>query len=227
MRITITLAVLALSSVLFLSSCQNALAQINPNSDPGAVEVGEALISPASPAYFLKMLRERIELMLGGSPIVKVTRELEFGQRRLREVNTLVKSRKQELIAATLEKYKAHIRNARDFAASDTQIQIKAIEAVGRHVNVLKRVYDQVGNPQAKVAIRGAILQAEEQNRALMGKLDSKEDLKTEVVLRQSDTCKFLAREATSSALNATERSIFRDRADVCKKFLDGFSETF
>ncbi|TSC66707.1 MAG: hypothetical protein CEO21_90, partial [Microgenomates group bacterium Gr01-1014_80] len=79
MRITIVLAILAISFTLYASHCDFAFAQISTGSadvnledlgsldESGAVEIGESLIAPNSPLYFLKAIRERIEEKIASS----------------------------------------------------------------------------------------------------------------------------------------------------------------
>ncbi len=195
MRVTIVLAVLTFSFVL-LGSCGNVLAV----NDIGAVYIGESSIHPASPFYFLKAIREKIELALAGSNKVKAQRQLEFSQRRLREVNALVKNKRQDLIDSTLERYKAALSETENLVSQDEDLKIKVGEAVARHLDVLQRIYDQVGNPRAKQAIRAAIERDEKYNRPM--------------------ACRFLAKEATASGLTETEKVFLGQKVQSCQKNL-------
>ena len=75
MKITVVLAAFAFSLSVFLSGCNQTYAVFSIPSatleqltsglpDPGAVEIGDSLITPVSPLYFLKAIREKIELAL-------------------------------------------------------------------------------------------------------------------------------------------------------------------
>lgn len=224
MRVTIILAALSLLSLFYLSSCGLVLAQTDDSlvtevSDPGSIEIGESLITPDSPLYFLKTLRENIEIVFSSSKQSKVIRQLEFAQRRLREVRGLVKNRKQDLIPSTLERYKLFIDQAQEIARGDESLQAKVAEELSRHLYVLQTVYDTVGNPRAKQAIRAALIRAEEQNSQIVSRLETarQQSLIKKIAARQAFACKFLIREATSSALNDTEREYLKEKVNLCR----------
>lgn len=230
MRITTIVLTLSLTFAL-LGSCNMALAQVKDSTasadnliqaaeNPGAVDLGESLIHPATPLYFLKAIREKVEMFLGGSEEAKAMRQVEFAQRRLREVTSLVKAKRQDLIPATIEEYKAHLQIAESLAGSNEELLVSIGEATARHLEVLQRVYDNVGNPTAKAAIRGAIERAGEQNTRLLEKLstESQQKLIRKTAQREAFACKFLMREATSSGLNDTEKASLRERVNTCRK---------
>ena len=237
MRITIVLAVMVFS--LAIAPCFEAIAQDLPSGrqsstnsadvnlddlgtldESGAIDIGESLIHPASPLYFLKAIREKIEMYIASSNEEKAITEIEFAQRRLRETNALVKIKKQDLIPQVLERYKLHIKEAGNFASRNDELTIRVGEAVARHLDVLQRVYDAVGNPRAKAAVRAALERAEEHNRMLVRKLEliPQQELIRKVALRQALACKFMMREASSSALNDTERAFLSDKVKMCKE---------
>lgn len=232
MRITIVLAILTLSFAL-LGSCNMVLADVKDTTasadlliktaeKPGSVDLGESLIHPGSPLYFLKTLRERIEVFLDSSSEAKSMRQIEFAQRRLREVNTLVKIKRQDLIPVTLEAYKVHIKDAETFAKIDEDLSVRVGEAIARHLDVLQRAYDTVGNPTAKAAIRAAIERSEEQNSLLLQRLSTipQQKLIKKVAERQASACNFLMREASSSGLNDTEKESLKDRVNKCREYI-------
>lgn len=223
MRISWVLAVLTLSFAL-LAPCSITFAQEDLTAglslnDAGAIDLGESLIHPASPLYFLKAIREKIELVLAQNSKVKAQRELEFAQRRLREVKALVKHQRQDLIDSTLERYKASLNEVQNLINHDEELKVTVGEAIGRHLDVLQRVYDQVGNPRAKQAIRAAIERVEEHNRTLLQKLSlvSQQKLIRATASRQALACKFLEREATASGLTDTEKAHLRERVKQCQ----------
>lgn len=221
MRVSWILAILTFSFV-FLSGYSLAFAHDEDLTNEltldvtldevGVVDIGESSISPDSTLYFLKAIREKIELALAGNKEVKAQRQLEFATRRLREVNALVKNKRQDLIDSTLERYKSALSETENLVSQNNNLKIKVGEAVARHLDVLQRVYDQVGNPRAKQAIRAAILRAEEHNRLLLQKLDkpSRE--------RQALACRFLAKEASGSGLTDTEKVYLGQKAKDCQK---------
>ena len=232
MRITFCLALLTLSFAL-LGSCNVALAQstqkdatasaenlIKTVENPGAIDLGQSLIHPVSPLYFLKALRERIEMVLDSSNEAKAVRQVEFAQRRLREVASLVRVKRQDLIPPAIEQYKLHLKKADEFTKQDEALKVRVGEAISRHLDTLQRVYDMVGNPSAKAAIRSAIEKNEEQNTAILDDLgtESQQKLIRQTAGRQAFACKFLMREATSSGLNDSERESLKQRVKGCTK---------
>ena len=229
MRITIVLAILTISLAV-LGPCNLVFAQNSSSAaeldnlpglnEAGAVELGSSLIYPGSPLYFLKAIREKIELLTSSSAEAKMQRELEFAQRRLREVNAMVKSKKQDLIDETLERYKDHLAKASEIALNNDELNFKIGEASSRHLDVLQRVYDQVGNPRAKQAILAAIERIQEQNKTLLQKLnlESQQKLIRTSALRQALACKLLIREATSSGLTDTEKVALQEEVKKCRQ---------
>lgn len=228
MRITFCLAILTLSFAL-LGSCNVALAEVKDSTtsaenliktveNPGAIDLGQSLIHPASPLYFLKAIRERIEMFLDSSREAKSMRQVEFAQRRLREVASLVRVKRQDLIPPALEQYKLHLKSADQAAGVDEELKVRIGEAISRHLDTLQRVYDMVGNPSAKAAIRSAIERGGEQNAAVLQDLgiESQQKLIRKVAGRQAFACKFLLREATSSGLNDSEKESLRQRVRNC-----------
>jgi len=237
MRITIVLAALVLTATIYASHCNFVFAEsdsvfaqatssadVNLNDldsldETGAIEVGESLIHPASPLYFLKAIREKIEMAISTTRQSRAILEVEFAQRRLRETRALIKIKRNDLIPPTLEKYKIHVQNVRDLGSFDEELAVTVGEAIARHLDVLQRVYDQVGEPRAKAAIRAAIEKAEEHNMNLLEKLTlvNQQMLIRKIAMRQALACKFFEREASSSALNDTERAFMKDRVNKCK----------
>ncbi len=231
MRITIILAILAFS-YLILDPCNLVYAQTASSSglidldslgsldQAGAVEIGESKIAPNSPFYFLKAIREKIENILASTPQSKVSLQLELAQRRLRESKSLVRDQKQDLLPSTLERYKLSLDDARNLAASNSLLGIQVGEVVSRHFDVLQRMYDSVGNPRAKQAIRAAIEKAQDENQHILDSLDltSQQQLIRKIALRQALACQFLQRESSSSALNGTERQFLAHEVESCKE---------
>lgn len=226
MRATWILAILTFYFV-FLSGCNLVLARNQEDltvgltlNEAGAVDIGESLIHPASPLYFLKAIREQIELFLAQKSEIKAQRQLEFSQRRLREVNALVKKNRQDLVDSTLERYKFHLSEAQNLSNSSEELTAKIGEATARHLDILQRIYDQVGNPRAKQAIRAAIERNEEHIRKLMGKLSLVEQQKLirQTAKRQALACLFLEREASGSGINDTERAYLKSKVADCRQ---------
>ena len=220
MKITVVLAAFAFSLSVFLSGCNQTYAVFSGLPDPGAVEIGDSLITPVSPLYFLKAIREKIELALASKKEDKINKELEFAQRRLREVNNLIKSNHQDLIEPTLEHYQDYIIELDSLATNDNPAKSVIAQALARHLDILQRLYDSVGLPRAKMSIMSAIEKAEGYNRELLVKLDLSEQQKLikEIALRQVLACKFMAREASSSATIEPARQLLGQKVIACQK---------
>lgn len=232
MRITIALAVFSISLAVFLSECGiEAFAATSTSSanleeitsglpDPGAVEIGVSLINPTSPFYFIKSVREKIELMFISKTSQKIIAELEFAQRRLREVNSLIKVGKQDLIEPMVEQYKSSIITLDSLAGNDSDYKTEIAQALSRHLDILQRFYDNAGEPRAKMSILSAIQRVEEHNRDLLSKLELKDQQKLikEIALRQILACKFLVRESSSSGVLETTRQLLAQKVNACKK---------
>ena len=225
MRVSLVVAFLALGSFL-LSSCNQVLAITqNPTStsatlddvsdfkiDPGALEVGDSLISPASSLYFLKALRERIESLMSGSPQVLAQRDLEFSVRRLREVKSLIEEKREDLIETTLERYKNHLNI------------LKGVPNGDEGLAVALTLYYQTSNPAAKRSIRASISAVIRYNEELMNNLQNdilKKQLSDNVSLRQIAACQFLAKETALSDLNQTEKVLLQEEAGRCMKSVE------
>jgi hypothetical protein len=230
MRITIVVAILAFwffslpCGFLALAAIKDSSPSATPIKQiiPEAVNIGYSLIDPAHPLYFLKTAKEYLEVHFFSpvTDISKVTRNLEFAQRRLREVNSLIKDKRQDLIVPMMEQYKNYLNLTDKIAPDKENIKTEIAQSKARHIDVLMRLYDQIGDPAAKRAIRSAIVEAENYNgHALQDIQDPsiKADLTEKISQRQKLVCAFLSREASSSALNDTERYYFSQKARECK----------
>lgn len=211
MRITIIPVALFLSAVIFLGSCNPALAYEN--------DIGQSKIHPASPLYFLKSVREILELKFAGTTHVRAIRQMEFAHRRLREVNSLVQSNRQDLIAPNLERYWSHLReligivNLRDESLA-REVSGTAIS----HLTTLLKVYDQITDPRAKMSVRTTIFKLSEWDEQLISKFNqvTQEKYAQKVIPSRLSACNFLSKEASSSALNETEKVVLLERARKC-----------
>lgn len=223
MRVSIVVAILAFW--FFAVPCGfEAFAQ-TPTASPEqeAVDIGKSLIDPTSPLYFLKTAKEYIEnkFFAPTTDASKVVRQMEFAQRRLREVNSLISGKRQDLVVPLMEQYRNYLNLVVKIAPDKENIMSSIAEIQARHLDVLMRLYDQVGEPAAKRAIRVAILDVQESNRNILEKNvtgPTKAELQTKISPRQKMACDFLSREASSSALNDTERFYFSTKAKECQK---------
>ena len=209
MRITILPLVFIFSALIFLGSCGSVFAYEN--------YIGQSQIHPAHPFYFLKTIRESLELKSAGTPHIKTVRYLEFAQRRLREIKSLVKVHHEELIEPNLERYWAHLKdlNGQININQDNQM----IEQVAKHLAILEKVYNQVTNLRAKMAIRLAMSRVVGFNTGVMNKLilnPNQTELVRKLTLHQLKACNFFTKEASSSSLNEVEKVVLLERAQDC-----------
>ena len=72
--------VLVLTALILFSICGVVLASDN--------DIGYSKLDPSSPVYFLKVIRENIEMKTAVTQRVKWLRSLEFTTRRLREARS-------------------------------------------------------------------------------------------------------------------------------------------
>lgn len=191
MRITI---VLALTAWIFLSSCSPVYAQ---NTD-----IGASLIHPAHPLYFLKAIRENLEIHFAQTPRVKMVRQLEFATRRLRELNSLIDKDRQDLIEPNLERYWSHMNTVLKFRPRAEELTLLLNHTISTHLNVLEELYQNLDDKRAKMSIRSAIY-----------RILNSSDITGEPRLKG---CEFLSKEASSSALTEVEREILKGRLQNC-----------
>ncbi|MBI2018160.1 hypothetical protein HYS96_00460 [Candidatus Daviesbacteria bacterium] len=196
MRITIVPLAFFLSAVIFLASCNSALAYEN--------DIGQSQINPASPLYFLKAVRESLEMHFAQTTNIKLIRSLEFATRRLREVKSLIPGNRQDLIEPTLDRYwvlVASLPVPKDLkTASFFAKEISNNLVI--HIQTLEKVYPQISNPRAKMAVRN-----------VLNRLTDRQDIPSDA---RAPVCDFFAKEATSSALNDVEKLVLTSRAQKC-----------
>lgn len=173
-----------------------------------SIEIGKSLIHPASPFYFLKTLRENTEEKFHFSDQARAIGQVEFAHRRIREVNSLISIKRQDLIEETLERYRHQVDLAYKKASSDAGLSTKVAEGLARQTDVLIRNYDQIGDQNGKRAIRASVIKIEEENQ----KVGKTEDLD----LRQQKICDFLTRVSEDGSINEPEREILKQKANSC-----------
>ncbi len=166
-------------------------------------DIGYSRIHPASSLYFLKAVRENIELSLAGTPRTKMLRRLEFAIRRLRETRTLL-TVNQDLIPPTLEKYVGHLNSLTDKHQTDDEFGLILKNNLVIHLKFLQEIYDQSSSLRAKMFIRSTM------NR-LIQRADTPEFARIPI-------CNFFNKESTSSSLNQTEQIVLAERAQKCLK---------
>lgn len=184
-----------------------------------ALDLGQSRLHPASPLYFLKSVREALELKFAGTTNVRALRQLEFSTRRIREVKSLVKTSRQDLITPTLERYWWHIRELNGILTlTDENMVGKASDATTAQMNVLQTIYQQVTNPAAKRSIRTTVNRLSEWEQGVADKLNllRQTSVARKLLISKLSGCNFLSKEASHSALNDVERVVLTERAKVC-----------
>lgn len=156
-------------------------------------DIGVSRITPDSIFYFLKTVREDIEMRLALTPHVKLVRQLEFATRRLRETKGLAGTH-EDLIVPTLERYWYHL----------SKLPVVDSTILTTHLKVLQNLYERLTNIQAKLSIRSTV-----------NKISKRPDLPT---FAKIPVCFFLQKEATASALTQSEKAILLERAGDCFK---------
>lgn len=198
--------------------------------------LGQSQITPASPLYFLKSVREILELKFAGTPRVKAIRELEFATRRIREVKGLVNTSRRDLIEPTLYQYLFRLNEfigqeelIGTVSFQDQDFATEVSNTIVSQTNALQKIYGYVSNDTSLVSLRDE--RALMSLRATINYL-SKWDLRLinmlilaekplqaeQVSISRLSACNFLSKEASSSALNEIEKSVFVKRASECLK---------
>lgn len=167
-------------------------------------DIGYSRITPASPVYFLKGVRESLELRFAGTPRVKMIRKLEFATRRLREAKTLILQDAQ-LIQPTLERYMAELNSLPREHQENSELGLMIKEVLTAHLPVLEQMYSQTSNSKAKIAIR-----------SVMNRIIQRADVSSSA---REPVCKLFSKEASSIALNEVEKMVLAERARKCEEF--------
>lgn len=188
--------------------------------DPGALEVGDSLISPSSPVYFLKAWRESLELYLASNDTVKAQRKLEFSVRRLREVKTLLDENRQDLVPATLKAYTQDLEMVKSYSSKDPKNALDLGLSIARHMYVLQSLYYRMSESEAKFANRETIRYVLNYNRNLLNANLSEEDRANFInglKLREIAACQFLKTEAQASDILESEKKLISEVLQNCK----------
>lgn len=184
-------------------------------------DIGLARINAASPLYFLKSIREILEIKFAGSTHVKALYKLEFANRRIREVNSLVKTPEEYLIQPTLEKYWSSLGQLRGILdLNNKDMAGRVSRAVVLQMNDLLGAFEEASDPKAKRSLRAAIYRLSEWEQELIDRFsllpEPQPALSEQVINSKLSGCSFLSKEASSSALNEVERKVLADRAKTC-----------
>ena len=159
---------------LFLA--MTAFAQEEATSPAEAVEepIYTPRLLPDSPFYFLKRIKERIELFLAQAPEAKAEKYAELATRRIAEAKVMIKRNKNQFVVKLMEKHQEHldkaekkIEEAREKGKDVERVLAIVAEATSIHQKVLADVYEKVPE-QAKEAIEHAMeVSSRGQERAL------------------------------------------------------------
>ncbi|MDD5416304.1 MAG: DUF5667 domain-containing protein [Candidatus Daviesbacteria bacterium] len=182
-------------------------------------DIGQSQITPASPLYFLKSVREILELKFAGTTHVRAIREFEFATRRIREAKGLVKTSRQDLIEPTLYRYLFHLEEFIGIANfKDPDFASQVSKNITGQMNVLQAVYNHVSDKRALMSIRATINSLSKWDLKLIDKLGLAEKplLAEQIAVSRLSACNFLSHEASSSALNEVERAVFSERTKQC-----------
>lgn len=215
MRITICLAVTVLLGGIFLACFSKSLALSVDQIDN---YVGKSIIHPAHPLYFLKAVRENLEIKFSTTPKQKFVRKIEFLTRRIREVKSLIYYKRQDLIEPNLEKYSAILD---EIVGMDTQKRDQvnmARDEVSNHLLILIKYYPQIEKKRAKISFRSTISKISKWNLTLIDRLNygGYTDLAEKQTKLNLPACQFLEKEASVSGLNEVEKIMITQRARKC-----------
>lgn len=182
-----------------------------------AQNVGSSRLSPDNPLYFLKAIRESLEIQFAGTEKVRVLKRLEFAQRRLREVNSLAASHREDLVAPNIEKFLLEINLVRP--VKDVSMNPTVSNSLGHYMEVLVAIHDSLTDPRAKLAIRSAIYRLMDFNYTYYTNM---QPIVANKIFPPQESkfkrgCDLLTKEASSSALNESERQILKERGEKCR----------
>lgn len=224
MKHELRIMVLAIIAFIVLAMPHNSLFIIPALAQDDNIE--ESRITPASPLYFLKSVREILELKFAGTTHVRAYRQLEFATRRLREVNSLAQTSEEGLIEPTLVRYLSHLQEFAGIANLYDQTRAGEVtETATEHMNALQGVYSRLSDPRARMSTRVAVNKLSEQQQQFIDKLNSlnKYPLAEKLLVSKLSACNFLSKEASfsapiesGSALNEVERAVWFERAKKC-----------
>lgn len=223
MRFSLIPLIFIFSVYLFLGSCSSVLAEDASESAQARAKIvylGKSIIHPAHPLYFLKKVREVLELKFAPNSEIQAIRYLEFSQRRIREIRSLVEVGRADLIPPTLEHYLFNLQKAT--VLTDLKNEAKAnqlTEIVSIHLQVMTDIYSSIDHEAAKRSLRTAIFKLSEWRSLLRERLTTKlqDDLSDNLAKFQGKICDFLIKEASSSALNEVEIAVLLERVKKCR----------
>lgn len=159
-KLLLGLMVLVVIGGFFLAAAVLAQEEDLPAGEAG---IYTPKLLPDNPFYFLKGIKEKIELFLAQSPEAKAEKYAELATRRVAETKQLINKGKPEFVERLMEKHKEHlgkaeekIEEAKEKGRDVERILAIVAEAASIHQAVLIEVYEKVPE-QAQEAIEHAI----------------------------------------------------------------------
>lgn len=181
--------------------------------------IGKSQISPASPLYFLKSVRETLEMKFAGNAQIKAIHELEFANRRIREVNSLAQTPQENLIQPTLEKYWSGLQRFKNMAnLKDGEMLERVNNRLMLHMEALQQLYPQLSDLKAKRSVRTTIYKLAAWQEQLIDELIlfGRPEMARAVINSGLSGCSLLSKEASSSAFNEVEKGVLAERSGRC-----------
>ncbi len=216
MRLVFLVTAVILGSILF-TNCNIALAkdnlatsegELNRLAPPKPINVGESRISPASPLYFIKYLRENFEMFLTGSNNALLYRQLEFGRRRLREIQTLIKEKRLDLVDRNLDRYRSSMKSVDELASKVPQEQLQVATTLSQYQDSLRHLYGEIADLPIKQKILLQVDRDRQFDSRLLNNLNvsPRPQILDYLNLRQEVICKFLEKEASATGMSGKIR---------------------
>lgn len=200
---------------LLIASCLLLITPVYSQEDG----IREAQINPASPLYFLKSVREVLELKFAGTTQMKAIRELEFANRRISEVKSLIHTSRQDLIEPTLNQYLFYLGELLGAAdLNDAGFAARMSGDAVAHMNFLQTTHNQVSDTRAQRSIRATVNSLTRWDLQLIDRLDKSKNasISQTIIVSRLSGCSFFVKEASDSALNEVARAVFSERAETC-----------
>lgn len=184
-------------------------------------DIAPSKVHPASPLYFLKSAKEILELKFAKESQEKGFKYLEFAERRIREVKSLINVNRADLIPSVLERYWSNLNKTLGLLNfKDQALSSQVIEKIKQHIVALETLQKQTENQKAKIAIRTVIYRLSGWQAKFLERLapEIKAQLSLKIAENNSLICNFLSKEASTAALNQTEKAVLLARAQKCLK---------
>ena len=214
MKLKLSIMIFALSMILA------SLFMIQPVF---ASQGNQKILDQSNPFYFIKGFMESIELKLSKDNNQRIVRYWEFAEARMAEAKSLAGKNRADLIPPALEKYAKQLdKIAGLINVGDLNFKIMVVNGVGRNINTLISLQNNVTNPKAHVSIRAALSRLVDWNLQVLVQLnkETKVNLGSKIKENESALCNYLITEASSSALNTTEKFVITNRAQNCSQNL-------